>query len=212
MTTLETIQRAITSLCRTAAIRTPADRSPCHRVLQLRVLHRCYRQVVMSLRVGSPSYLRSRRVVRAGLAGLAWVVVCVLVSGLQPGCLSTAYFCGSKNSTCTSIPGQSACEQHATICEWRVGCASGCRHAQTVQECAQHLACGTDGVSVCTGFSCMAADGGGLMKNNASRRPTAIGSPRVGIRRALIAIRTWMKPNASSAIARGYLKATSFDI
>jgi hypothetical protein len=112
----------------------------------------------MGLRVDHLQF-GARQIVRAGLAGVTLAFLCGLFSSTQVGC-EGAFYCGAKAFTCDNIPGQSACENNSA-CEWRVGCASGCRRAQTVQECAQHLACATSAATVCSGFGCVESDGGG---------------------------------------------------
>ena len=88
-----------------------------------------------------------RRLARVGLAGVGLVLLTGLFSSTQAGCLSPdQYLCGVKksNNQCWSFTQQADCQTHP-ICEWRVGCASGCQRATTNLECSQHIGCEVGG-------------------------------------------------------------------
>jgi hypothetical protein len=91
--------------------------------------------------------VRARHLARISLAGAVLVLLSGLFSSIQVGCLlPETYVCGTKNSfdQCFSFTQLTDCQMHP-ICEWRVGCASGCRHATTDLECAQHHGCSVIG-------------------------------------------------------------------
>jgi len=114
--------------------------------------------------------LTVRRVARVTFAGALFVLLSGLFSGAQVGCLlPETYVCGNKNSYdyCWSFTQQADCQTHP-ICEWRVGCASGCRRATNDAECSQHLFCEVVGVPQrCFRNGCQDTSNGGYIMTEA---------------------------------------------
>ena len=77
-----------------------------------------------------------------------------LFSGTQIGCSAyKGHICGLRISPCEWESKQADC-LNISVCEWREGCASGCRRATSSAECGQHLQCGINSLSECLGFGC----------------------------------------------------------
>jgi len=100
---------------------------------------------------------RSLPIVRSALTAAALVLLSGIFSSQGFGCGLPTYRCGGKNSAndCGSHLVQGVCEQ-AAACQWRVGCASTCRDAKTIEECAPN--CTVSGGN-CFGAPCTTSTG-----------------------------------------------------
>ena len=102
---------------------------------------------------------RSLPIVRSALTAAALVLLSGIFSSQGFGCGLPTYQCGGKNAAnaCGSHIVQGVCEQ-AVACQWRVGCASTCRDAKTIEECAQKTNCGVSAGN-CFGAPCTTSTG-----------------------------------------------------
>lgn len=106
----------------------------------------------------SCSKLGLRLLTRGALAGVGFSLWVGIFSSAGLGCGSLAsYRCGAKdgNRSCAMQVVQSTCEQDSA-CQWRVGCASTCKDAQTIQECGMNPSCGVSAGN-CFGSGCKTA-------------------------------------------------------